>query len=267
MIYLSFLDSDIDLELSETETGSNNSTGPFDSDLNDSPSRASSPIHIPSRSDFLASNNNDMDVDSSSVAAHPTTTDSGEQAWGRRSVTPTRESGSRQTTPVPHRIVTSSTSQRLRTRRSRSSLSQSLTSPKAIHAIKSPTLAASNAFNFHTKHNPNAGNDLDLQSAPPSLTLRPRRLFARRRLPSTPIPAPAPPPTMPLPDLPLQVQVPVLWSPNPLEDSTQHNLLSAFKSSDTKSGDVPHGRRRGLSRSSLAGDEHRIIEIEEMKEN
>jgi len=207
-----------------------------------------------------------MDVD---VSAQLTTTDSGEGSWGRRSITPTPGSESRQTTPVPHRVPSS---QRLRTRRSKSSLTQSLTSPKAYHSIKSPIRAASNALSYqmqvqqiHNRHNLNNGNDVDLQSGTPSLALRPRRLFAlaRRRLPSMPIPAPAPPPTMPLPDLPLQLQIPLL-PPSPLEVSTQHNLL---KSPDVKSGDMPFGRRRGLSKSSLAADEHRINEIEEMKEN
>lgn len=181
-------------------------------------------------------------------------------------MTPTPGSESRQTTPVPHRVPSS---QRLRTRRSKSSLTQSLTSPKAFHSIKSPIRAASNALNYQMQvqqiHNRHNLNDVDLHSGTPSLALRPRRLFAlaRRRLPSMPIPAPAPPPTMPLPALPLQVQVPLL-PPSPLEVSTQHNL---FKSPDAKSGDMPFGRRRGLSKSSLAADEHRINEIEETKEN
>jgi hypothetical protein len=256
------LDSDLDVELSESETESH----PLGSSGSYSPSRAltSSPIPLPSESD------NEMDVDPLSVSTHLTTAGMGE-AWGRRSVTPTPDSESRQKTPMPHRVQTS----RLRIRRSRSSLTQSITSPKAIHAIKSPILAASNAFSFqmqvqqiHNRLNQNAasGNDVDLQSGTSSLALRPRRLFSstRRRLSSTPIPAPAPPPTMPLPALPLQGQVSLLSSP--LEDSTQHNLLSAFKS-DTKLGDVAFGRRRGLSKSSLAAGEHRINEIEEMKEN
>ena len=262
MFYI-VLESDLDLDLSETDTESNSSPlGSCGSDPNYSPSRASSPIPIPSESD------SEMDVDSSSLS-HLTTTDSWEGAWGTRSVTPTPDSESRQTTPVPHRILTS----RLRTRRSKSSLTQSLTSPKAIHAIKSPILAASNALSLQfqvrqitNRRNQNTGNDVDSQSGTPSLSLRPRRLFSfdRRRLPSTPIPPPAPPPTMPLPALPPQVQVPLLSS-NPLEESTQHNLLSAFKSSDTKPGEMPFGRRRGLSKSSL--EEHQIDEIEEMKEN
>lgn len=211
-----------------------------------------------------------MDVDST-FSAYSSTSSSGEPTVGRRSVTPTL---SRQTTPVPLRTQTSS--HRLRARRSKSSLTQSLTSPKAIHAIKSPNRAASNArslqlqiHQLHSRHNLSAGSEGDGQSgAPPLLSFKPRRLFsfARRRHVSMPIPAALPPPAMPLPALPLQVQEPLL-SPSPLEESTQHNLLlSAFKS-DTKFVNMPFGRRRGLSRSTLAADGHRIDEIDDMKEN
>lgn len=247
------------MDLSETESESITSTL-GGSDSNYSPSRSSSPLPIPSESEFAAFNDNDMDVDSAAFRTR-------ELVLGRRSATPTPETGSRQTTPVPSRAQINSTSQRLRTRRSKSSLTQSLTSPKAMHAIKSPNRAASNALSLqlqmqqmHTRHNPNPGSELDLQTGVPPLTVRPRRLFpfSRRRHASMPIPVAVPPPTMPLPALP-----PLgLLSPSPLEDSTQHNLV--FSPSDTMSGSLPFARRRGLSKSSLAAEEHRI---EEMKEN
>jgi hypothetical protein len=43
--------------------------------------------------------------------------------------------------------------------------------------------------------------------------------------------------------------------------------MTALKMVNTKSGITPFARRRGLSKSSLAAEEHRINEIEEMKEN